>query len=399
MSERYKHLVDLIQKTAQIPTRSRGDKAPAAVAPQNDRPTSPTKPTGSSVPQHGRHRATGPVGHSNVSTEIQKMQIAMQKVAITISSTINYDALIKAINGSTQQVDEKQVEKSIGRDSFSKILINRMRSAKVKGVEYDTDPKKTNIKNKNPSNLNSLFAVLDSLKRIGAGKDEGNPDGVWGPRTNNGLKNIASVAEALNKLGKELDMQSQAFDSSKMEQLNTLIPDEDKEIEQNKKVARAPVIAALLAGVHALVLDFKSKIISNPNYAVFIDEHQPVFDVGADKEKTFQPSEDEELIYKSLRDKKSANQSKYPAVTVATVTLPAAFNSGTELLLHNITGADLVDKVSFEIWANKSPVLINIMNNNPLTWKNVASYILTETKRQIQTKLNGLKTTLLQTTR
>jgi len=398
-----RELVEEIQKYAKKPPPPPAGYKVEAPAP-TAAPVAGNAPAARSgarpVPKPGQPAAAT---HSNVSTEIQKMQFAMQRVAKTVSSTINYDALTKALQGNPG-VDKRQVEKSIGRDAFSTILINRMRGAKTKGVEFDPNQSKTKMQDKNPSDLKSLFVVLDSLRRIGAGKDEGNPDGAWGPRTNNGLKNIASVAEALNKLGTELAMQSQAFDPSHMEQLNSLIPESDKEIDQNEKVKRAPVIAKLLAGVQALVLDFKDQILANPNYAVFIDDQKSLFDVGADKEKVFQPeNEGEKLIYDSLRNEKSKSRfirdTNGTIVPVASVKIPAEYTGGKELPPFNITGADLVDKESFDHWANSNSVLMNLMKSNPTTWNNVVSFILSDTQKQIQQKLQGPATTPLQETR
>lgn len=395
MSERLKSLVNQIQKMAQVPGRSRGAKPSAAKPSPGGGGPAPAKPSGtSSVPQRGgttpKPSGGGGGGYAG-SGDIIKMQKAMQDLAATISSTINYDALMKGLN-QPQNADKKQFEQSYGRDAFSNFLVNSfLRGSATKGVEYDTDPKKTKMEDKKPSDLKYMYIVLDSLKRIGPGSKEFSTDGNWGPRTNNALRNMGAMAEALTKLGTALGMESSAFDSSKVSGLDALIPEKDTDISYAEKAQRAPQIAALLKGVQALFTDFREQVLSNPHYRVFIDGGQPLFKVGPTKAKdpTEGMAEGEKRIYEDLK----ANQfnSRYVNHDAArfTVDIPKEYTGQRDNTKLPITGGDLVSTQAFDNWVNRSSVMMGLKQSNPDSWIGIVKMILNQVREQIKTKLSA----------
>jgi hypothetical protein len=396
MSDRLKNLVDQIQKMAQVPGRSRGAKPPAAKpAPGGGGAAKPSGGGTSSVPQRGggTPKPTGGGGGYAGAGDIQKMQKAMQDLAATISSTINYDALMKGLS-QPQTADKKQFEQSYGRDAFSNFLVNTfLRGSATKGVEYDTDPKKSKMEDKKPSDLKYMFIVLDSLKRIGPGSKEFSADGNWGPRTNNALRNMGAMAEAITKLGVALGMDSKAFDPSKVAGLDALIPEKDTDISYSEKAQRAPQITQLLKGVQALFTDFREQVLSNPNYRVFIDGEDSLFKVGPAKEKGVDATAGEKKILDDLST--NGARSAYVNHPDAKFTIemrkdlipylrgPNPTSSST-----TISASDLVSQQAFDAWAD-SHSYGKIKQSNPESWPAVAQSILAQVTEQVNAKMAG----------
>lgn len=409
MSERLRDLVREIKKLADVPVRSKGDKTEA---PPSDKVPSPGTPTpsgqgplkpSSNVPQRGKRPAqpaghgTGPAPVHNVKSIID-MQTALQNLARTISSTIDYDMLLKTIStppGQPSPEDQKDFQAQYGKDMFSNFMVGQyLRRADVHGVEYDTDPKRTKMLDKKPSDLKSMFVILDSMKRIGNEPKESAADGNWGPRTNNALKNASAIATAISKLGAELGMQATAFDPGKIAELNTLIPTKDTDISIADKIQRAPKIANILNGVDALFKDFKQQVFMDPTYRNFIEGKTSMMKFGPTKEKGLGATESEKPILQDLIN--SGPKSRYAAAPPAQFTIvldkkfvPVQF--GRDDLKININGGDLVTRENFEKWANMTNAIKAIKDENPASWPTVVKSVLDQVIAQTQQKLSGAK--------
>lgn len=357
-------------------------------------PVAPTAPaSGGAAPRRGQTPAVQHGGGYTAPPQIRAMQLAMQKLAKTISSTIDYDSLMKGMSN-PQGADKKQFTKSFGRDAFSNFMVNSyLRNSTVKGVEYDTDPTKSKMVQKAPSDLKYMFIVLDTLKRLGQEKTEQMADGNWGPRTNNALRNISAIADSIAKLGKDLGMESGTYDVNKISELHSLVPENEKDISIQEKLQRAPKIAEILNGVSTLFGEFKQQVLSNPNYAPFINEGEPLFKVGPAKEKTFQPSQAEANIYKDLQSNPmNSRYVQHPAarfsVTVPKNLIPVQYAQGN-IPPFQITGGDLLTKQTFQNWINRSSVLMDLQKGNPDSWNQVVSTILDQVKSQVDQKLTA----------
>ena len=102
--------------------------------------------------------------------------------------------------------------------------------------------------------MKSMYNILNTMKRIGNPRfGEIFADGIWGPRTNNSLLNAAAITDAVAKLGKDLGMRT-TINLNKVEELKSLIPPSDTDIDQEEKVKR--VYNKLLCGTQYLKFVF-----------------------------------------------------------------------------------------------------------------------------------------------
>lgn len=397
-----KQIVEQIKKLAAPPPKPgqgyQSSGRPAA-APAGGAGAAPVAQTGGPrvLPGHGGRQSAHPAGHGGAGVNVKPiidMQTALQNLAITISSTIDYDMLLKTMStppGQPSPEDQKDFQAQYGKDMFSNFMVGQyLRRADVHGVEYDTDPKRTKMLDKKPYDLKSMFVILDSMKRIGSESKESFADGNWGPRTNNALKNASAIATAISKLGAELGMQATAFDPGKIAELNGLIPAKDTDISITDKIQRSPKIADILNGVNALFKDFKQQVFMDPTYKNFIIGRSPMMTFGPPKEKVMETTEGEKPILADLATNgpKSRWASAPPAqftITLDKKFVPVQF--GRDDLKININGGDLVNQKTFENWANETNALKAIKDQNPASWSAVVKSVLDQVTSQVQQKL------------
>lgn len=340
----------------------------------------PSRPSTSPKP-----RPTG--GGPGYSTQgIKNMQAALHALAQTISATIDYDALLKTMStppGQPSPEDKGAFQAQYGRDMFSNFMVgNYLRRANVHGVEYDTDPKRTKMLDKKPSDLKSMFNILDSMRRIGSEKKESVADGNWGPRTNNALRNAAAIATAISKLGGDLGMESTAFDVNKIAELNSLVPENYNDIPITDKLQRAPKITEILKGANALFKDFKQQVFMDPTYRNFIEGKAPMMTFGPQKEKGIEATEGEKLILADLQQSGVRSRFVNHPDAVFSVDLDEKY-TGKKVPPFQITTASLISPEAFEHWINGSTILMDIKKNNPGTWPSIVSDFLTQIEKQV----------------
>lgn len=354
------------------------------------------------LPGHGGRPGTTPPrgggGGAYYSPQaIRDMQSALHTLAQTISATIDYDALFRTMAtppGQPSPEDKGAFQAQYGRDMFSNFMVGQyLRRADVHGVEYDTDPKRTKMIDKKPSDLKSMYIILDSMKRIGNEKKEAFVDGNWGPRTNNALRNAAAIANSVMKLGGDLGMESQAFDAKKIAELNSLIPEKDTDVPLPERIQRAPKIAAILKGVNALFKDFKQQVFMDPTYRNFIDGKAPMMTFGPAKEKGVDVTEGEKKILGDLQQRGwQSTYATHPSakmyVSIDKKLIPQQFQN-VDIKPFEINGGDLVSQQSFDNWVNRNSVLMAIKQQNPESWPAVIRSVLDEVVKQAEFKLAG----------
>lgn len=351
------------------------------------------------VPRPGGGAVGGGGGYSNPA--VKAMQVAIRDLAQTISSTIDYDSLIKTMEGPPapqgQPVDkgqETQFKSEYGKDFFSNFMVNQyLKKSDVHGVEYDVDPKRSKMLDKKPSDLKAMYLVLDSLKRIGSERLESQADGNWGPRTNNALKNVAAIADAVMKLGNDLGMQSNAFDASKIADLDSMIPENDTDISPEEKAKRAPAIANILKGVKALFLDFKQQVFMDPTYRNFIEGKTDMFTAGPHEDKGVSASEGEKPILADLQQNGFQSRfANHPAaqfqITLPKEMIPQQYQN-VAIKPFTINGGDLASPRFFDFWVQKNSVLAAIKQQNPESWNGVVDNILKQVSAQVAQKLGS----------
>ena len=388
MKNSFKDTVTLIQKMARsIPTAP--SPTPAQTQAPTPAPAAPAKPVlPPPLDEPEGISSSKPVATPSVvgsgksapkSSAVKEMQLAIIKLANTISASIDYNALQQAMSrpsGTPESPRKTELMSDYNTDRFSDFMTTTyLRGSDIKGSEYDTDPKKTKMDDKNPSDLKNMFSILDSLKRIGTGKSEFQPDGSWGPRTNNALQNIAGLANAIMKLGTDLGMKSSAFDASKLSELSVLIPPKDTDLKFPEKEANAKQITPLLNGANALYLDYKNQVLTKPAYRRFF-EGAPLLETGPAKSNFVG---DEQTIANNIESYlQNTTDPRKSVFTPKIKTTPTSYTSVT------ISAANLKSKEAFESWAESMPDLAAIKRNQPEKWNEMAISILNQVKSEAQ---------------
>mgnify|MGYP003403109473 CR=1 FL=1 len=336
----------------------------------------------------------GPKGKRNLITKnpkyvvkgdasFKKMQLEMIKLSDIISNQIDFKTMLQGMQN-PQNADMQGREKTFGRSSFSNFMVGSyLRNSDVKGVEFDPDPKKSNINQKTPSDLKNMFIVLDSIKRVGSGSKnkEFSDDGVWGPRTNNSLKNIIALTDAILRLSTDLDFPMKSYTNSNLNQLKGLIPSDKliplKETNENYKLAEE--ITKHLQSMGVLFKEFNENILNSPYNKQQI-EGAPFITYKKTQEKT-EPnfSDDEKAIHSDLVVKKNESSFANHPDAKFTVNLGA----GQSFV---ITAADLLNAQSLDAWANKNTTL-KAWRQDIAHWTTVLKEIVKQVRQQVDAKL------------
>ena len=202
---------------------------------------------------------------------------AMQKDLINLSKEV-----VSQIN--VQDVSKGETDREKGeaasRDSFGNFITkNYLRHSDVPGVEFDPNPKATQISQKTPSTPTRLGVIMDTMHRIGgtiSGKSEFATDGKWGPKTQAGVQNAYAFAFALLKLSQDFKLPVKSYTEGNLATLKQLIGQEDgTEPSTTTKIDNAPRISIHLQAIEKLFNEIKVGVLEKPEYRAFIEGDQP----------------------------------------------------------------------------------------------------------------------------
>jgi hypothetical protein len=274
MTKNFKRLVEHIQKTASPPPAPPAGYVPGKPAP---------KPANSGVVTPTTHSA--PVSSGN--TGIMAMQHALQDLAHDVSSQIN---LQDAFSG-----DPTKEQEAKERDAFGVFLTkNYMRNTNVSGVEFDPNPKITDVSQKRPDDPTRMSVVMDTMNRIGTPKrGEQFVDGDWGARTNAALRDAYAFASGLFSFVNDINRFAQkkmVIKSYTPDRLQSLeqVATEDNSLTPQQKSEFAPAIANEIKDIKKMYDEVKNQVLQHPAYQQFIEGSVPF--------KSFQPSVTQEQL-------------------------------------------------------------------------------------------------------
>jgi hypothetical protein len=371
-----KHIIQLIKKIAQ------DDDLDVPLNPNISKPSFVSKDDDLDVPLNPNISKPSSVSKYVVTRSpiIKEMQEKMQKLADIISEQIDFDSLFQGISY-PQASNLQNISKSLGRSSFSNFMVlSYLRDSTVKGVEFDPDPKKSKLSQKMPSDLKNMYVVLDSIKRLGSESNEFALDGIWGPRTNNSLRNIVAIADAILRISDDLGFEVKSFNSSQLKDLQSMIPLTDKDISLQEKNMRAPLISKYLDDLSSLFKEFNEEILNSPYNKQQIEGASFVTYKKSKTKDVPDMSDDEKNIYLDLV--KNKNQSFYVQPDQAKFKIDLGI--GTPFI---ITAADLLDAQSLDNWASRNSYT-NEWRKNPEHWKTVVDQIIKQVRQQINQQLS-----------
>jgi len=211
---------------------------------------------------------------ANYAPEVKTMQEAIRSFAASVT---NYSAT------STPQ---QKSQADSGKKAFNDFITENFVADNSKGVEWTTDKKVTTIpdKQKTQTGLYEQHVVVNGWERIGMPKAEVTPDGVWGPRSQMALKNIAAFAKALIEVEKRFTSQeSKDFTSQDIDLLETVSEINPKtDIDPKTKIVKhtkstlgtwAQWTVGVITKLDKYYKIFLQKTLTNPKNAIFINQH------------------------------------------------------------------------------------------------------------------------------
>ena len=151
-----------------------------------------------------------------------------------------------------------------------------MRQSDVPAVEFNPDPTKTQMSQKDPSRPTQMNVVMDTMSRVGGHTNEFVQDGKWGPRTNAALKNAYALAYGLLQMARDFKYTPRSFDQTQLTQLKDLVPPQHDQVSFNQEdTERAQQIAPDLRKIRMLFAEVKNHILNKTGYRSYVEGSQP----------------------------------------------------------------------------------------------------------------------------
>lgn len=255
-------------------------KQPGGAATTTPAPAAPatTTPGRRVLPGHGGRPATpsgGGRGGYGGDVGIIAMQHALQDLATDVSSQINLQDVTSG--------DPRKEKEAKERDAFGVFLTkNYMRNTKVKGVEYDPDPKVTDVSKKRPDDPTRMSVVMDTMYRIGnPKKGERFDDGTWGPRTNAAVRDAFAFASGLFEFVNDVNrfatrkLNIKSYTASELAKLEEYAKEDPNALTPQQKKAAAPEVTKHVKSIKNMYDEVKNQILQHPAYQQFIEGSVP----------------------------------------------------------------------------------------------------------------------------
>ena len=272
--------------------------------------------------------------------------VTMQKELISLAKTVTDQvgaSTLQAPPGSkptsvpTGEDPSQDQKEAAGRLAFSNFITQHYISqSNLPAVEFDPNPKITNVDEKQPTKPKRMNVVMDTMSRVGGGKNEFKTDGNWGPRTNAALRNAYALGFALLKMAKDFHYAPHAYTQGNLDRLKNLIPMDDKKISLTTKITNAKKIIPNITGIHDLFNEVKEHILQKPAYRSYIEGTQPYATYQNDQSANISPELIQDL------DKKFTNMK-----------ITGRGPSGKNVSVP-ITVSNLADAQTFEVWLQKN---------------------------------------------
>lgn len=328
-----KDIISLIEKIAQMPTPEEFGPNPVATKPVNK-----------------------PSGFTQGLVEVKNMQIAMQNLAYAVVKDANSSLILKKPKSQVGPMSTgyQQQSKDAFNDFMAEQYIGTLDDDK-KGVQWDKSPGVVTQpgKQKTEKDVDELDAVMDTMYRVGPASNEFKPDGVWGWRTANALKNMLGFAWALLHIQGDFGLSNKEYTLNDWNVLDKLLDypvtgsKVGLSVEDQKE--RAPKISAHLKKITLLYNNFRNQILAKPAFKKIIDGKKG-FDTynksGSNKDAIFE--KEQQLInssYSNIPVKFTVNNKE-----ITQLPLKAISNKDEYLKYMKVLGAS--DEMAIEIFNN-----------------------------------------------
>jgi len=210
--------------------------------------------------------------------DIAGMQRAIK---IFANNVVKYDTT-KVRDPKTGQSREV-VQETDKRKDFNDFLAEQYSAgSSIKGEEWTTYKDATTYETKQPTDIIELDNVIDGLRRTGSGGREAMLDGVWDWRTQNAIKNVWAIADALVRVTDDFGAKlADPFTRADLEQLGSEIPKTTDigKYDQKMKIEHAKKITPLVDKLTRFYNSYYRRIITSPEYTSYIKKDLPLVNV------------------------------------------------------------------------------------------------------------------------
>lgn len=227
-----------------------------------------------------------------------------------------------------QSTEDRELDEGdtlAGASPFMNFLATQMNGAKTKGKQVVDVSLKQPLRSQTAQDpLNNFKAVLKSIQHIGSGDGDTRPDGVWGERTTNALKNLYALGFILTKVYQQIFKTNAPYGNANLSELLRAL----NAPSLKDKIALAPVITRNLEKLEEMYDTFRANILDNPRFRDQITQTTPLL-----KLPSSEPPVDSELLGK---DKELYDRHEH-------VSIPLTLH-GVSL---SITPGDLLNSANF----------------------------------------------------
>ncbi len=244
-----------------------------------------TTPAVSGTTSGGRPPPTSPIGTGTARMPaipaVQEMQRAMQDLANAVMRDAQSATMARKPGDALQPTANPEVmaAKKGFNDFIAEQYLGGLDSDK-KGVEWSTDKSVTSLpaKQESQTDIYELDAVMDTFRRIGMGVKEFNPDGVWGPRTDNALRNMMGFAYALLQVEGDFGLKNPGYTYDNWKQFQQLLSGYTidasgrNSMPANEQAARAAQITKHLKAIANMYTNqFRTGVLARPEFRPLLE--------------------------------------------------------------------------------------------------------------------------------
>lgn len=208
--------------------------------------------------------------------DIAGMQTAIK---IFADNVVKYDTTrVRDNTGKSKEV----VQSTDKRKDFNDFLAEQYSAgSSIKGEEWTTYKDATTYETKQPTDIIELDNVIDGLRRTGSSGKEAMQDGVWDWRTQNAIKNVWAIADALVRVTEDFGTKlADPFTRANLQELGNEIPKTSiAKYDQKKKIEHAKKITPLVDKLTRFYNSYYKGIINSPEYTSYIKKELPLVKV------------------------------------------------------------------------------------------------------------------------
>lgn len=264
------------------------DNAPSAEA----KPWQPTDPLGKATNQDIKSAPSEAVSNVGSVSAVKQMQQLLISIAYSISN--------HQIHDTPHRPTDK--DSLAGADPFMSFLVNNYvnKSKPVGNQVVNTDVHMPSRMETSKLNDN-LKGILTTIQRIGTPGAEQKPDGQWGPRTTNALKQTYALAYMMMQLKKDMGIAVEGYSDADLTKFHGDIPDSETKLPAAEQNQRATALIQDLTKFKQMYEDFRESILNNPNHAQYITQDKPLMLERGNQQNPTALHPDDQELYKQVK--------------------------------------------------------------------------------------------------